>query len=253
MTRAMMLIGMIGVLCAWTHGSNIITLSDFQFFGSGVWSAFMSPVNAPPLISGIGFTESLAINPRTIPAGTVARWQFPGTPPKSGGVYGFIAQNYGDNNGGPHTTPSVQIKSLQALVSTHDINITGATDNYDIIYDAFLTKTPYTDNIDEFSVSVHTNATLTDFVASIPQIGSFIGSGVTWVVVQSAPGGQIIFMPADKRDELSVTLDLKAMLAYLVSKGVLTGDEYFNGIALGIEPHVNGGSVTYNSWLMVQS
>lgn len=246
-------------LCAWRGGSTINTLSDWQFYVSGIWGGGMAPFNTPGLIHnancGAGaagcFSETFAYNTLTAPVQTEIIWSYPSTP--SSGVYGFLQQSYGSSNGGPHSTPSVQIKNLNTLTSTHNISITGGVNNYDIIYDAFLTSTAYGTNIDEFSVQVHSDAASIAYINSITQIGTFTGSGVIWQVAQSAPGGQIIFVPSSYVDELSITIDMKAMFAYLVTQSVLTGNEYFNGIALGVEPYENGGTLTYNSWSMTQN
>lgn len=231
---------------------GIVTLSDYKYYGAGVWSAFVAPFGAGKLVSGVGYTESIVLNPATFPAETISTWNFPATP-SSTGVYAFNQLSYGDSNGGPHSTPSVQIKNLNTLTTTHNLSIDGGENNYDVMYDGFLTSTAYGANIHEISIFVHTPAFVTSYVTSIPQIGSFTGSGVTWTVAQAAPGGQIVFMPASQADELFATIDMKAMFAYLVSKGVLTGNEYFNGIALGVEPYENGGSLIYNSWSMIQN
>lgn len=238
------------LLGAWT-GAYTVTLSDYQFYQSGVWSAFMAPYGVGSLERGIGYTESLTLDPRYIPGKTVVTWIFPPTPSVNG-VYSFPQQSYGSSNNGPHTTPSVQIKNLRMLTSVHNISVTSGPNNYDVIYDAFLTWTSYGSNIDEFSVMIHCDPSVIAYVKSIKQIGTFTGSGVAWTVVQSAPGGQIIFVPNDFSDKLSITLDLKGMLNWLVANGTLTGNEYFNGIAIGPEPYTGGGSLTYNSWSIVQ-
>lgn len=250
MSRMIVLVIAVLLASAWS-GSYVVTLGDYQLYQSGVWSAFMAPFGIGSLVRGVGYTDSLTLDPRLMPAKTVITWIFPSTPSASG-IYGFPQQSYGSSNNGPHTTPSVQIKDLATLVSAHNVSITSNPNNYDVIYDAFLTSTPYGRNIEEFSVQVHCDPSAVAYIKSVKQLGTFVGSGVTWIVVQSTPGGQIIFVPSDFSDQLSITLDLKAMLNWLVTNGTLTGNEYFNGIALGPEPYVGGGSFTFNSWSVVQ-
>lgn len=219
-------------------------------FGAG---GLIHNANCAPGAAGC-FSESMAVNTVTIPAQTVITWSFPSTPPGSG-LYGFLQQSYGSSNNGPHTTPSVQIKSLNTLSTTHNISYTGSVLS-DFIYDAFLTSTAYGTNVAEFSIQVHSTSTSTAYIQSITQIGTTTISGVTWLVAQAGAiggGGQIIFCPSNFADILSVTIDMKAMFAYLVANGALTGNEFFNGIALGSEPYENGGTMTYNSWSMVQN
>lgn len=227
-------------------------IGDNQFYGQGVWSAYIAPWGKGNLVEGTDYTESAVLFPATFPNGTIMAWDWPAVKPPDG-VYGFNQISYGDSNGGSHTTPSVQIKNLNTLTSSHNIFITGAPNNYDVMYDGFLTSSPYETNIDEISIFLHTSAPVAAYVASIKQLGKFVGSGITWTVAQSAPGGQICFMPANEADLLSLTVDIKAMLAWLVTKGILTGNEYFNGIALGVEPYENDGTLTYNSWSVTQN
>ena len=55
-----------------------------------------------------------------------------------------------------------------------------------------------------------------------------------------------MFIPAD--DVLTGTIDCKAALDFLRAKGQLTGEEWFNGIAFGIEPVTGSGSLRVESW-----
>jgi glycosyl hydrolase family 12 len=233
------------------HAGPEITLSDYQIYIAGQYSAFMAPFNAGSLLVGQGYTEAIHLNRVIFPANVVSKWNFPATPSPNG-VYGFNQLSYGSSNNGPQTAASIQVRNLGTLTAAHNLSMTGGVNNFDIIYDAFLTSTPYGANIDEFTVMVHTPASSGAYAKSLKQIGTFVGSGVTWAVSQASTGGQIIFMPANGADELSATFDLKAMLNYLIAEGALTGNEYFNGIALGVEPYMNGGELVYNSWAVIE-
>lgn len=47
---------------------------------------------------------------------------------------------------------------------------------------------------------------------------------------------------------LSGTLDLKGAFAFLVARGVLTGNEWFNGVSVGMEPMRGKWVATIHSW-----
>jgi hypothetical protein len=47
---------------------------------------------------------------------------------------------------------------------------------------------------------------------------------------------------------LSGKLYLKSAFAFLVARGVLTGNEWFNGVSVGMEPMRGNGLATIHSW-----
>ena len=60
-------------------------------------------------------------------------------------------------------------------------------------------------------------------------------------------------MPTDTSDVLSGSIDIKAMLDYLVAHDVLTGNEYFNGLAMGAEVQQGSGSLEINNFAVTYS
>jgi hypothetical protein len=62
-----------------------------------------------------------------------------------------------------------------------------------------------------------------------------------------------LFRPSDESDQLASTVDVKALLNWLRSANqktgqvYLTGEEYFNGMATGVEPIKNSGSARFQS------
>ncbi len=62
-----------------------------------------------------------------------------------------------------------------------------------------------------------------------------------------------LFCPSDGSDQLASTVDVKALLDWLQSPNrktgarYLTGKEYFNGLATGVEPIRKSGSARFRS------
>ena len=96
----------------------------------------------------------------------------------------------------------------------------------------------------EIGFFLHAANSAIPFADAGEQLGNFTDSSDrAWKVgVQTAPAGPYyMFIP--EGDVLTGTVDFKAGLDFLRSKGRLTGEEWFNGLAFGIEPVTGSGSV----------
>ena len=72
-------------------------------------------------------------------------------------------------------------------------------------------------------------------------------SGYTWDVYATSGNGYIAFLPSNGARYTSGTLDIKAMLGYLVSKGRLSASDTVDQIGYGVEVVSTGGSpATWN-------
>jgi hypothetical protein len=180
-------------------------------------------------------------------------WSWPTTP--DNGVYDFDAINYGDYDGTVVQNPiaSTPVNNLGTLTETHSLAFSGTLEGYDAIIDMFLTTTPEDSNTNaaEIEVFLHTPTYAAQYVQSQTPVGTFQGSGITWTVTVDHGGGEsgldLLIMPSDQADVSSGTIDLKAMLQYLVSKGVLSGNLFFNGLGVGTETNYGSGSMVVNS------
>jgi hypothetical protein len=76
----------------------------------------------------------------------------------------------------------------------------------------------------------------------VTQIGTFTDpAGRGWTVARDDGAAFTMFRPTDGSD-VQGTIYWKEMLAFLISKSVITGAEYFNGIAFGPEPRLGNGA-----------
>ena len=67
-------------------------------------------------------------------------------------------------------------------------------------------------------------------------------SGYTWDVYATSGNGYIAFLPSNGARHTSGTIDIKAMLNYLVSKGRISASDTVDQICYGVEIVSTGGS-----------
>ena len=85
------------------------------------------------------------------------------------------------------------------------------------------------------------------FVRGAQQIGRFTdASGKAWQVARDEK--YVMFLPADAQDVRTGTIDMRAALQWLQEKGVIKGDEWFTGVAIGVEPLRGRGQVQVDRW-----
>jgi hypothetical protein len=149
------------------------------------------------------------------------------------------AKNNGD--GGVKTYPNVHkdysgrtISSFSKLTSTFAATSPG-TGIYDVAYDLWLNGVPN----DEVMI-------WTDNHKQVPAGSRFASgvkvSGYTWDVYATGDNGYLAFVPSNGARITSGTIDIKAMLSYLVSKGRVASNATVDQICYGVEIVDTGGS-----------
>ncbi|HLZ05682.1 MAG TPA: hypothetical protein VKR55_26465 [Bradyrhizobium sp.] len=218
----------------------------------GPYWAMNSTWDVGNLVNGTDFTQSLTMQNSSTPnIGTTISWNFPNTP---GGynVYSYPAVFYGDYAGFPAPATSVtaeQVNNLKTLTLSQNISLSGQTDQYDAMYDGYLTSTPDGDQSTvqhEIEVYAHSPGYVQDWLSNLPQHTFTDAQGMKWII--ATQGNIVAFAPADFHDLTNNTIDLKGLLQAAAADGVISGNEYFDGIALGNEPREGSGSMTINSF-----
>jgi hypothetical protein len=229
-------------------------VGDNEAYSAGAYLAYIAPFNRGLLVRGRDYTESIAVSKRAFPDGTRFEWRWPEVAAKAG-VYDFSAIDFGDydNTVVRDPVPSRRIGEIGALRETHDATFAGELDGFDVIDDLFLTERPGDNATNAFEIEVflHTPGYSADYVRGARQIGTFEGSGIVWTVALDRPEGHvpdILFMPRDRADLGRCTIDLKAMLSYLVANGTIPETLYFNGFAFGTETQRGGGSMDVSAF-----
>lgn len=233
--------------------TRLVTLSDSSGYTKGPFTAFMVPYNRGLLLNGRDYTENFLLDPVTFPAGSLISWHWPPAAPNAL-IRGFLAVDYGNYY---NTVPEIpiqssQVKDIKQLTCIHDLSIRGTLSGFSVIINFFLTSSHDPNSIlFEIEVFLHTPKyarTYADHVSSIDLFKS--ASSLVWKVSKdpaAAHGPDFLFYPANQADVLAGTVDLKEMLSWLAGRGAISGDEFFNGLAIGIEPQQYDGTLTINA------
>jgi hypothetical protein len=218
---------------------------------AGPYWAMNSTWNQNGLVNGTGFTQSLTMADSHSPnIETTIAWNWPNTP-AGYNVYSYPAVFYGDYagfNAPANNVSAEQINSLKTLTLSQNVSFSGQTDQYDGMYDGYTTSTPNGNSSTvqhEVEVYIHSPGYVQDWIQNLPQHHVTDSQGLQWTI--ATQGNIVIFAPSDFRDLTNYTTDLKGLLQAAVADGVMSGSEYFNGIALGNEPREGSGSMTIHS------
>jgi hypothetical protein len=233
---------------------GLVRLADSQGFTKGPFTAFMAPWNKGGLRFGTDYTEELTLSPATFPAGSRIAWNWPPAGLRDQ-VRGFLAIDFGNYY---NTVPEAPIRSSRAsgverLVCRHDLSIGGTISGFNAIVNFFLTATPDPNSIlFEVEVFLHASDAADAYMRTASSLGTFTSaSGLVWTVARdpsAAHGPDFLFRRADGGDLLAGEVDLREMLGWLAGKGAITGGEFFNGLALGVEPQQRDGTMAVNAY-----
>ena len=219
--------------------------SDWATYGSGPWWVENNVWGNGSLINGVDYTQSITINNSTFPNGTLLSWSWPSTPGPSG-VYAFPEIIYGST---PYVTnsavPSTQVANFANLSTSYSITLSGNTNNYDTIFDLWLTSKPNggPSTIQyEIIINAHMDwapsyapaFTINDSTLHNANVYLFTGS---WTRIDVMP----------QSDILSGTINISDIIKNLIWDGVITGQEYLSGAEFGAEPATGSGSLLVNN------
>ncbi len=230
------------------------TLVDKEFFTQGSFIAYASPWSTEfgegkRLRHGIDYRDEITVRPEAFPADVHISWHWPLTAPKEVGVYGYHAISYGSYDGGTpeKPIPARQVKAITTLTESFRFSTARPIGDFNLLTEFFLTRSPGTENkVAEVGFFLRTAKSAVEFAAAGEQLGIFTDpAGRKWkVATQPAPHGPYhMFIPEDAVEVPEGTIDFKAALDFLRAKNQITGEEWFNGLAFGIEPITGSGSL----------
>eukprot|EP01113_Clastostelium_recurvatum_P018904 TRINITY_DN22287_c0_g1_i1.p1 TRINITY_DN22287_c0_g1~~TRINITY_DN22287_c0_g1_i1.p1 ORF type:complete len:275 (+),score=50.71 TRINITY_DN22287_c0_g1_i1:23-826(+) len=230
-----------------------IILHDNTNYFKDEWDAYLSPWGKGTITD---FSETMTIYPSTFPNNTLISFSWPPMPDNAVHITAYLAIDYGDYYGtrDPRPITPAQINSISQLLLTHDVTFNNSVvpnGGNDVIYDLFLTSTPNGDNnhLFEIEVFVYTPTFALWYMNSLAQIGKVNVSGVEWTVTFSKASNphDILIYPTNLAPIPKATIDLNAMFTYLKQKSILTGQEYYNGHAFGVETVRGEGTLRVNT------
>lgn len=241
-------------LSAAAAGGSIV-LRDHQNYTSHSYNSYLSPWNKGALVEGVDYDESLQLNEAAYPNGQTIMWRWPKEPPARRGVYNFLHVAYGNyyDTRPKEPIPSVKVRDIAELTQSFNLSFGGDLDGFNVIDNLFLTEKPgnFEKILYEVEIFFHSPSNAVWYVNHSHPVGRFVASGIEWFVAvdRNGPHGQdVLIMPSSHQDApVADKLNLKAMFDYLIASNVLSGDEYFNGLALGVEVHHGAGNLTINT------
>jgi hypothetical protein len=233
-------------------GANAQTVvGDLTAYSSGSYLAYLAPFDRSKT-NGIDHSDAMIVQPAAFPGNTSIMWNWPAN---TSGVLSFLAIDFGDYL---HTSVPVPItpKKLMNIVTlseTHGLTLSGSLNGYDAIIDFFTTSAAGSPSPQQHEVEIflHTPAYSAAYVASCTPIGTYTdANGLAWVVAidKSRLPHDILIMPVNGADIPAGTIDIKAMLTWLIGKSWIGGGEYFNGLALGVEVQQGIGGAAVNAF-----
>lgn len=202
--------------------------------------------------AGVNFENHIEIDTDTFPHATGFGWSWPDSLPTATGVRGYNHIAYGNYDSGVPAVPiaPVQVKALRTFRQSFGWEYERDSGRFNLLTECFLTKTKgdAASKIFEVGFFLHAPAETVAFCKGCAHVDSFVDQdGRSWAVTKQ--GGAVpflMFMPT--ADVMSDAIDMKAALAFLKSKGIITGEEWVNGVGFGVEPLAGSGSIDVQFW-----
>lgn len=209
------------------------------------WSGMWGSTGIP----GMDWDSQWALKPSRFPNESTLRWKVPtGMPGR--GVWGYPHISFGNYDGWPSGASPVQpsmIRDITGLNVKLDWNYTGSAD-FGALHEMWLVDSSrYPNRGSSMGALWEIGFFLRDFTdaRNFHNGGTPIGSTLVIgdvVFTVRRNNTYITLAPQIPQDILSITVNWKAVWNYLIFHEVITGSEWFNGVAFGVEPGAQAGS-----------
>lgn len=238
-----------------------VVLPDNKNYTIGNYNAYAAPwcaLRNKSLVVGKDLSTTISLLPSQFPNDIEISAKTPDANPHDYGcgVYGYHHVHFG-NYSGPLPKgkfEGMQIKSLKKLIVDFAYRDLGSTGEYNVLNEYFLTteKDRQDLRVMEIGYFFHPSKSAISFAKTGGNLGRYDDpQGRAWSVYQA--GQFVMLMPADGKDLVAGTVDMGHFLQHLVAKGKLTGNEWFNGAAMGIEPVRGNSSIKIEHWSVTMS
>lgn len=235
----------------------VLIKRDEEFYSKGSYIAYAAPWSAKTskLIAGEDFVDTIAIHEATFPAHTKLAWHWPLDAPKKTGVRGFNALGYGNYDSGVPERPvkPLRVRDIKSGWQSFDWRHDLITGEFNLLAEFYLTRMAGDAEAKTLEVGfmLHTPPTTRAWIGIKPPLARWRDAfGTEWSVTRNQGPGipYIILVPTSGADLLKGRLDVKGALGELRRLGVVTGEEWLNGVAFGAEPISGSGSVMVMDW-----
>lgn len=212
---------------------------------TGMWGTYL-PQNAK-----LQAASSLLAFPGAFPDGSIFTWAVTRDPNWSG-VNGFLHCSYGNYDDSPGQITPRQVVGITTLAATVDWTFEGDPSS-GLLCECYLTPEavptgPLATKSFEVAFFPKLSPNSAAFAQGLTPVGS--GSytdrnGITWNVGQ---GGTYFVAYRPGHADFRGTLRFDDLFAFLVASKAISGAEWFNGLAFGVEPYSGTGSLTVDKF-----
>lgn len=224
---------------------------NFQSYAASPYSAYtgMWGVNVLPQNANLQATSTLRVFPATFPKGSVFTWNVTRDPNWSG-VEGYLSTSYGNYDGSPGRITPWPVYAITALSVAVGWTYTGDASS-GLLCECWLSPTaaatgpvPKSYEVAFFPKTSTTSLAYFNGLSAVGS-GSFTDTnGVVWNVRVDTGGTYPYFIACRPGGvDFQGPLPFKDYFAFLIAAGKITGNEWFNGVAFGVEPYSGAGTL----------
>lgn len=221
--------------------------SPWQVY-TGMWGMYLG-ANAPT-----SATSSMRIASGSFPAKTTLSWD---VTPKQGyaGVNGFLALNYGNYDGSAGSITPKQVKNIVDLTINATWTYMGDGSS-GLLSELWLSPAAASSggftHLFEIAFFPRFSQPVKDWLLTLPTVGTgFTVNGVKFLVRQATDSsGTAPYLIAYRPDykDIQGALPYKQFFDYLTAQSIITGNEWVNGVAFGVEPHQGKASLKLDTF-----
>lgn len=230
---------------------TILTLTaDNAYIQSGTVGMLNNVWGRGDLLNGTDYSQSLSYDPALFPRGVQMAWDWPDSGTSGVLAYPELIFGYSPWQGTGGDSIRSRVADLRQLDLTVDLGLIGATQDFNVAVDLWLTSQPLGQ-----STTIRTEVLLTlhdpDGVhgastAWHDPVSGYSGHYTVQTMTVDGQSWRFIAMSVDA-DFLQGSVDLAAFLKTLMRAGLVAGDTWLNGVELGSEVWGGGaGGLTIN-------
>jgi len=231
---------------------------DWDSYARGDREVSNNVWNKGDLVNGEDYRQTIAYDPADLTHDITFSWNWKvdtdnvlAYPELS---VGYKPWDDSENKSDRSTIVSSEISDIKAFDLSHNISISGETENFNTAYDLWLTSKALGDNktvTTELMVWAHAYTFDMD-PASV--VGKYVNDGVRYTIItyddfgtlNSGDAWRYIALIPDK-DALKTDIDMRDVLTELIDKGLVSESDFVTGYELGAEVVRGKGSVQINS------
>lgn len=239
----------------WLAADPRLKLSDREPFTKGGYQAYAQPWGgmADPLVRiWAPHADAIHVDVARFPDRTRLSYFWPAWRPRNhGGVWAYVHIGYGDYDGGVAEVPVAprRVDALRQLSQTVAWRPDGGFGRANLLTEFYLRADPRKPESKRLEIGwlLHAPRATQTFVDEGRQLGTWTDpSGRAWQA--AITDRYVTFLPAGREDVREATIDMLAALRWLREKGLVRGDEWVTGVAIGAEPLKGYGRFEIDRW-----